>query len=372
VKTSRTKSESLKLAPHRQVQKFLLSTPAPLSDDFESTALIVREAYTGLRQRAGHQQRIGPTGRTALTLSFRTPAEDHGGIIIPDYDHVGDMMCAYLAVLYGKRFDNHGALESSGYFRVPDLAALDAYVDRRVPTASDQPRADFSIPLSLRELDRLAPLMLGPSGRSPEATVFRTASRFYLRALQTEEADIEIAYLHLVTCGEVLSNGLDVNADQLLDAQTRRAIEKIETGMADGPKLARMIRGKLRAIRRRFIWSLQHLMEPAFFLRGEAEHAYERLRSETFLKVLGAAYDLRSHYLHTGKPFGEWVRPRGSSPPEVITGRPIMDDRQFSQILASAPTFTGLERVIRYGLLRFAQTRLDVRLSDEAGPQHNV
>lgn len=358
-----TELEDLRLAPHRRVQKFLVSTPGPLADHFESPALVVREAHTGLRQRASHQQRIGPNGRTALVLSFRTPAADHDSFIIPDYDHVGDMMCAYLAVLYGKRFDNHGAIESSGFFRVPDLAALDVHVDRRVPTASDRPRADFPIPLSLREIGRLQQLLFGEPGRSPQASVFRTASKFYLRALQTEEADIEVAYLHLITSGEILSNALDVSPDQLLDAQTRRALEKIEAGLVDGPKLAHMMRGKLRAIRRRFVWAFEQLTDAAFFTRGEAKHSHERFKTDNFLKAIAAAYDLRSHYVHTGKAFADMVRPRGDPPPELNHGRPIIEDKAFGQILANAPTFTGLERIVRYGLLRFAEDRLEVRLN---------
>lgn len=349
------------LRPHRQVQKFLLSTPAPLSDQFESPGLLIQEAHTGLRQRAGHQQRIGRSGRTALIVSFQTPASDHDGFIIPDYDHVGDMMCAYLAVLYGKRFDNHGAIESSGFFRVPDLGALDAYIDRRLPTASNITRADIPVPLSLREVERLLPLLFGSAGRSPEATTFRTASRFYLRALQAEEADVEVAYLHLITCGEVLSNAMRISPDQLVDAQTRRALERIENGLEEGSKVAAMIRSKLRSIRRRFIWTFEQLTDGDFFDRGEAA-SHGRLRADDFLKTLAAAYDLRSHYVHTGRSFGDWVRPRGHNVDEVQVGRPVVEDKSFARILANAPTFSGLERLVRHALLRFSADNLEVRV----------
>lgn len=353
---------ALSLAPHRQVQKFLISTPATVTDHFQSTGLIVREAHVGLRQRAAHQQRVGPNGRTALVVSFKTPAEDHGGIIIPDYDHTGDMVCAYLAVLYGKRFDNHGAIESSGFFRVPDLAALDQHVDRRIPTASNQPRADFPVPLSLIEIDRLLPLLFGDPGRSREASVFQSASKFYLRALQAEEADVEVAYLHLITSGEILSNALAIDAEKLLDAPTKKALEQIQRDLEGGEKIARMIRGKLRAIRRRFVVAFESLTDPTFFARGEARQPYERLRAETFAKTLAAAYDLRSHYVHTGKAFADWVRAYGNPPPEVQHGHPVVDDKVFGRILASSPTFPGLERVVRYGLLVFARDHLGVRL----------
>uniref|UniRef100_B0T903 Uncharacterized protein n=1 Tax=Caulobacter sp. (strain K31) TaxID=366602 RepID=B0T903_CAUSK len=350
------------LAPHRQIQKFLISTTTRLSGDYAARGLIVREAYPGLRQRATHQQRVGPAGRTVLTLSFRMPAEDHDSIIIPDYDHVADMVCAYLAVLYGKRFDNHGAIESSGFFRIPDLAPLDVFADRQLPTNSDQSRADFPVSLSLGEMGRLSSLMFGEAGRSSQASVFRGAARFYLRALKAAEADIEVAYLHLITAGEILSNASEVDADHLLDAQTRQALDKIERGLPEGPKIARMVRGKLRSIRRRFIWTFTHWTDPPFFERGEAVHPFQRLRANGFLKTVSAAYDLRSRYVHTGKAFGDIVAPRGARLSEVQSGRPIVDDPAFGKILAEAPTFTGLERLVRYGLLRFAQASLDADL----------
>ena len=89
------------------------------------------------------------------------------------------------------------------------------------------------------------------------------------------------------------------------------------------------------------------------------------LQAATFAKTLAAAYDLRSHYVHTGKAFADWVRAYGDPPPEVHHGQPIVEDKAFGRILANSPTFPGLERVVRYGLLAFAQDRLGVRLRDE-------
>jgi len=67
-----------------------------------------------------------------------------------------------------------------------------------------------------------------------------------------------------------------------------------------------------------------------------------------------AAYDLRSKYVHTGQPFGSWVRPRGQTIEEVQVGRPVVTSADLAKTLADAPTLVGLERVLRYALLRFA------------------
>lgn len=356
------------LDPHEHVQKHLISTTARMNDDFVSPNVVAREAYPSLGHHAAHTKRSREGGRTAITLSFRAvPPADLPKVMIPNYDHVGEMMCAYLAVLYGKRFDSHGPYEGAGLFYLPDMRALDAFADPELPTNSGQPRADFPVPLSLKEIDRLSELMFFDAGRSPEASVFRNASKFYLRALQSAEADVEVAYLHLITSGEILSAAADIAPDQLLDAQTRHMLSRIEVGLADGPAVAKTLRGKMRSIRRRFVRTFADLTDAAFFERGEAEHVWARHRSDRFLKTLGAAYDLRSRYVHTGKGFGARVQSRGSAPADVQAGRAIDDDKDFATILAAAPTFAGLERIVRYGLLRFAKARLGVRLDDLTG-----
>ena len=355
------------LKPHEGVQKFLISTTARLTDHFTAPALIAHEAYPGLQHHANYARRGIAGGRTAITLSFRAEPElDLPKVIIPSYDHVAEMMCAYLAVLYGKRFDNHGAFEGAGLFYLPDLRAMDAFADPELPTNNDQPRADFPVPLSLAEMGRLSRLMFFEPARSSAASVFRNAAKFYLRALQAAETDVEVAYLHLITCGEILSSASEVSADQLLDAQTRHMLTRIEAALPDGAAVARTVRGKLRSIRRRFIWTFTELTDPDFFTRSEAKDPWGRLRAERYLKTLAAAYDLRSRYVHTGQGFGNRVQPRGGQGAEVQAGRPIVDDKAFGKILADAPTFTGLERIVRYGLLRFAQARLEVGL--EFGP----
>ncbi|KQZ33798.1 hypothetical protein ASD47_01625 [Caulobacter sp. Root1472] len=357
------------LRPHETVQKFLISTTAPLTDRFVSLGLIADEAHPGLRHTASYARRGVAGGRTAITLSFRAERQaDLPKFIIPNYEHVAEMMCAYLAVLYGKRFDNHGAFEGAGLFYLPDLRAMDAFADPNLPTNHDKARADFPVPLSLTQIERLSRLLFFDPGRSPAASVFRNAAKFYLRALQTAEADVEMAYLHLITCGEILSSASEVCPDQLLDAQTRHMLTRIEAGLPDGAAVAKTVRSKLRSIRRRFIWTFTELTDPGFFTRGESKEPWGRLRSERYLKTLAAAYDLRSRYVHTGQGFGDLVQPRGAYLTEVQTGKPIVDDKAFGKILADAPTFTGLERIVRYGLLRFAQARLEVGLEFPSEP----
>jgi len=78
---------------------------------------------------------------------------------------------------------------------------------------------------------------------------------------------------------------------------------------------------------------------------------YARLKSDDFEQRIGAAYDLRSMYTHTGVPFGNWIRPDNRAE-DVQLGNPVVGDKEYARVLARAPRFCGLERVIRYSILK--------------------
>ena len=350
------------LKPNRNVQKFLISSTCRFTGEFEADDLLVAHAWPGLQDRAALARISEDSGaRKALALVFRTDPEDHGGVVIPQYDHFGDILCAYLSVLYGKRFDNHGAVESSGFFRLPDFGSFEAFCDPALPQNAHRPRSDCGVPLVLNEMHSLMPLLFSRTGRSDAAVAFRGAAKFYHQALQAAEHDIEVAYLHLITAGEILSSAVEIPANSLVDAQTRALLARIESEMQDGARSARIVRSKLRSVKRRFVAALDALVDGAFFNRSEAEQPFAQLKARSFIKVLGAAYDLRSRYVHTGRSFGAWIAPRGLNNEEIQIGRPVVDDKEFGRVLATAPTYIGLERVIRYSLLRFAE-RLGVDL----------
>ena len=77
------------------------------------------------------------------------------------------------------------------------------------------------------------------------------------------------------------------------------------------------------------------------------------MEAKAIVKRLGAAYDLRSRYVHTGQSFGDVVGPRGMDQDEVQSGKPMHPDKDFAKALAYAPTYIGLERILRYCLLRY-------------------
>jgi hypothetical protein len=345
------------LKPARDVQKFLISASCHLTGRLDTPNLLIADAAPGLGNRATQQRlRSAENARTVFTLVFRTDPGDHGSFIIPQYDEVAEQVCGYLTLLYGKRFDSHGAVENSGLFGLPDLRALDLFCDPRLPQNGNVPRVDFGHPLELERFEAVLPLLFSALAHDPHLVPFRTALKFYQQALWAAEHDMEIAYLHLISVGEILTGSLKLDEASLVDAQTRALLARIETEMPDGAKTARIVRSKLRGIKRRFVLGLESLLDPVFFEQSQAGHSFARLEANAIARGLSAAYDLRSRYVHTGQSFGMVVGPRGMDCEEVQPGKPMHKDKAFATALAYAPTYIGLERILRYCLLRYLET----------------
>ncbi|MFG0217283.1 hypothetical protein ACFU8X_29970 [Brevibacillus porteri] len=80
---------------------------------------------------------------------------------------------------------------------------------------------------------------------------------------------------------------------------------------------------------------------------------------KTLDKQIRAAYQVRSSYVHTGQRFSEVVQVEEF---EVQVGRLHINEgesrevKKFLKALNDAPTFNGLERMMRYCLIRFLES----------------
>lgn len=342
------------LRPNKTTQKALISTTSRLVGEYEKDDVLVTHAWPDFYDRSKMARTSeGPASRSAFIFAFKTrPIDRTAGITIPNYSPMGALACSYLSVLFGKRFDSHGLLENSGFFHVPDLTQFGHLCNHHLPFNSHMPRVDFPVPLNLAEISRIDRL-IHDEGLDPKfVRAFQVAAKFYLQAIQNAELDPEVAYLHLITSGEMLSNFHEYEKTALMDVETRHILGRIRTELHDGNKVANFMSGKLLQVKRRFAETIIQLVDSSFFDRTESRDEYGRFKKNSFKNAISAAYDLRSRYVHTGVPFGGWISLWQN---EVQFGQPVVEDKELGKILALAPTFTGLERVIRYCLLRFAQ-----------------
>jgi hypothetical protein len=198
-------------------------------------------------------------------------------------------------------------------------------------------------------------MLTGRVSDSAKAAALFAAAKFYHQALQNVESDPEVSYLHLVTSGEILANIHHPQNEDLLDEDVRAILDQIRRCLIDGEKAARTLAKQMRQIKRRFRSTVEDLIDERFFVATEDEPTRQKLKPEDLARRVSAAYDIRSRYVHTGLSFGAWIAPQRNRLDEILVGRPILEDKRLSKLLQRAPTYIGLERVVRYCLIRFAE-----------------
>jgi hypothetical protein len=343
------------------ITKILLSTTSYLVGQYEEENFLLSIAINR------DLKRYDILDHEYFISAVRVPPHDKSCDPFPDYSGRGDILSIYLSILYGKRFDNHGVVESSGMFWLPNYSPFGNY-NPNLPFNSRKPRPDLEIPLVLDEFKRIFPLLNEEQVNSRFRHFIRSAGRFYVHALKHIEPQPEIAFLDLITCGEILSNFFEYNQDDLLDGQIKRDLTHIEETIDDGDKIVRRIRSELFKVKGRFTKTILNLLNPYFFQQSEANESWGSLKKSDILIRIKAAYDLRSRYVHTGESFGWWVAPWSAYNNEIPFGEPIIADKEFKKILVRSPTLIGMERIMRFCLLRFIHlygTPVDHRLDGD-------
>ena len=338
--------------------KVLISTTSKLLGEYRGNKVSLALAFPDI-ESVDTQMAESPMSRSAAMVLFewehlKTPERN-----MPDFsaEGVGQCVSDVLSVLFGKRFDSHGPVEGIGIFQVPNLAAYSTPSRPGLPFNTHQERASFPVTLALSQAERVE-RWLFPKIDNVDTRRIQTACGFYSRALQNAERDAEVAYLHLITAGEVLTNLEAPAREELLDSEIQKDLEEIRTKV--GERCANRIARRMMSIRKGFAKSLLLHLDSDFYTAGEADptnRSYFKARGMAGLnkdfdmaKCLESAYDVRSKYVHSGAPFGTWVAPRHVS--DRVLGRPVLADKGLAKTLEMCPTFCGLERVIRYVLLR--------------------
>ena len=343
-----------KLKPDKTVQKILISTTSRMTGEYESEGLVITHAWPSVYDSSATARMLEtPLSRSGLMITFEIPSEERPSIIVPNYTPTGENICAYLSVLFGKRFDCHGLVEANGSYQIPDLTAYSRICDPELPYNSHEERSCFPVPLEISQISSIERVFFADSTIDETLrSKLDAICKFYMQALQNAEYDPEVAYLNLITAGEILSSFFRYPKEEMLDKRTIEDLNIVKNEIEDGEKIAKRISKRLTSVKKSFVKSLCSLLDDSFYMTAEAEKNFGHFSSADIEKHIGAAYDLRSIYLHTGISFGKWIEPsRGHK--DLQLGKPIVDDKKFAKILRKAPKFAGLERLIRYCTLKF-------------------
>ena len=115
-------------------------------------------------------------------------------------------------------------------FKFQNLEQFNRFCIPELPQNDHHPRSDVAVPLDLRQVAKLAPMLSGQVDDQSKAVALNGAAKFYHQALQNCESDPEIAYLHLITAGEILTNAHRPESVDYLD-ETIQEILKSDTAL---------------------------------------------------------------------------------------------------------------------------------------------
>ena len=332
-------------APDRHIQRGLVSTTSRVIGNYENDDLAIALTSPGNDITARVVE--GSASRTSFIVSFSTPEPKERMIIFPDYSPHLAAVAACMAVLFGKRFDVHGLTEEHGRFRTPDSSQYASLCDPQLDFNSHKPRRAFPVALRASEFGAVSGLFTDDE----DATKLLAAANFYMRGLQAAERDPEVGYLHLITAGEVLAS---LYPKAPLHERTQKDLSLIRKHVPGGCEVAGRFASQLRGIRRSFVATLTSLLDRGFFQAQEDSPPYS-FSEGGIERAVGAAYDLRSVYLHSGAPFGNAVTTGYRY--SFIPGELKQRNKKLRKATKHAPTFVGLERLVRYAILRSIEDR---------------
>jgi hypothetical protein len=354
------------------IHKGLLSSPARFVGAYDDPSIVLTHAWPALSDPTTWAAKAGNHGENSrhyFVLAFETePQEVAAGVVVADWTWVLRRATIALSVFFGKLFDAHGLIEGGGLFHVPEMkASITPFPN--FPPYNDEPRVDVSTQLNFANCVWLPRWLMC---ESDAMRAVNRAGKYYVRALRSFGHDVTSAYVDLVMAGEILTDRHVMTDDQLYDNDLKAVLAKLSE------KDAKLIKKRLFQVRRKFSAGLRSHLNAGFFERTESKGPFGdavRLKAIDIEKRLKAAYDVRSQYVHTGRDLGGHPHSMSDFRNELQIGRPVTDSEQLDDALAVAPTFIGLERVVRFGLLRVANRELGTLhpdlADDEAEPVAN-
>lgn len=334
------------------LHKFLISTSAKVVGNYKSESVSIDISFP-IDKSIVHIQ-DSAYSRTFIVVTISIPPEASPGVVLGvNQSFYGEIFSFLFSILFGKEFKFHGLLETYGIHRLPNMNN-EPNPMYTLPFYNSSPRKDLELPLNLENFGLIEPIILDESTAVSDG--FRkkilAASRFYNRAIRIFPNEPELAYLDLITCGEIISSFYDeaFTDEELYDEQLLKYFEVIET-LDKGKSIANNIKQRLYQVKRKFTTSLLKNLNDEFFLKDETINNVGRITKENSESVIKAGYDLRSLYVHEGLNFGDYVTPSKNYHNEVVMFMPNGLEPNATKAISNSPSFLGLERVIRFSLL---------------------
>lgn len=332
------------------ITKLLFSSPSKFIGEYENEDILVTHVSDGkIKQREWLGSTENPFSRNFFIIVIKTPKWQRDSTVIPDYSYLGKEFCIGFSVLFGKRFDSHGLLEQHNRYYLPDYKNISRSCSHMLAFNDHKPRIDYDIALDFREVKYLVDII---GERGTLFSILKSVGEYYLKAICEYEHNPEIAFIHLVTCGEILSNFMKHNKIDLIDNRILDDLKIIRENVKDGEKVSNRLLSQFGLVKSKYTNTLVTFLDDEFFDKTQSQNDSTRLLKSNIIRRIKASYDVRSKMLHTGELYNGWIAHSIYSKDEIVDGKPILNNKEYEKLIQLCPTFAGMERIIRYCLIK--------------------
>lgn len=336
----------------KSLHKFLISTSAKVVGEYESENVSIGLSFPIDTSLFPIQD--SPFSRTFMVVTISIPPNSGELVLGGNQSYYGEIFSVLFSILLGKEFKFHGLLESYGSHRLPNMN-IEPNPIYTLPFYNSSPRKDLEIPLDIGNFKLIEPFLIeSPTISSEFRKKILAAGKFYNRAIRIFPQEPELAFLDLITSGEIISSFYDKSFtdEEMYDKQLLDYFKKIET-LEKGESITKNIKKRLYQVKRKFTTSLLKNLNEEFFLKSETIHGLGKITKESSETKIKASYDLRSLYVHEGLEFGFYVTPDKGYHNEIVIFEPAPHvlEPKATKAISNSLSFLGLERMIRFSLL---------------------
>jgi hypothetical protein len=329
----------------------VISSPCQFSHSFESENLCILQMSSNSGDSA-HYDDAGPFQHyfyaVIVPISQTTDPRIRRWKILPED------VAALLSLFYGKRILHHGFMYLPPVWGLPELQSvrpnpyytLELYAG--IHTKEPRREPDW------REANHVARLLQQLSSASNGCKKILVAARAYADSLRLLPFDRELAYFRLIQAIESMVDSSEFTESERFsqDSALLKHLQWLDNlDDPHGKETASFMRNRLYQVKRGVWLWLSDRVDMGFYSKETGA-----LKGDNLQRVLSAAYDLRSMYVHTGQRFGDWVDPiQGrcecyETIPEWMEG--TCPNKDLWKILKRAPSYLGLARLTRYALMK--------------------
>lgn len=333
--------------------KILISTAANFTGEFEYKNVKIKHAWH--LENSYKRSKVERDGQKFIVIEYELENQDHLVQLIEELNltsSIGTIICNILSGFYGKVFYNHGAFEDGDLYLVPDIQYISqVYINAAPYNSILRPETDIELKFGeLEKIKSIINLEIGNNNKMKMITMIAALKQYNL-SLQYANTDPDMAYISMVECGEILSNMVKINTDDLLTIEEKDLLEEIKD-LEDGEKKYNYIKGKFRQISKRFVVGLMSTIDEKFYSSNKEIHKNYLFKKENIELLLKGSYNLRSLYVHEGGSFGRNTMPTLPFLSDYINSHSTGHSVNMIKALDKAASFTGLERVIHYCIFK--------------------